>query len=112
MLKYKTYKSQTYNLDEYNDLKTYLNPHILTVNENDYIFKTAKTNKMYDQSNFSSKLKKIFTSIFKISLTLDNVRSASETYNNNTPGRTLHQREQYSLMMGHALSTGMGYTAM
>jgi hypothetical protein len=109
---YKTYKSQTYNLDEYNDLKTYLNPHILTVNENDYIFKTAKTNKMYDQSNFSSKLKKIFTSIFKISLTLDNVRSASETYNNNTPGRTLHQREQFSLMMGHALSTGMGYTAM
>jgi hypothetical protein len=109
---YKTYKTQTYDLEEYNDLKQYLRPHILTVNENDYIFKTGKTNKMYDQSNFSTKLKKIFTKIFKISLTLDNIRSASETFNNNTPGRTMHQREKFSLMMGHALTTGMGYSGI
>lgn len=107
---YKTYKTQIYNLEEYNDLKQYLNPHITTVNNDEIIFKTVKTNKMYDQSNFSNKLKKIFTSIFKTSLTLDNIRSASETYNNNTPGRTMQQREEFSLMMGHSLTTGMSYS--
>ena len=46
------------------------------------------------------------------SKSLDNIRSASETFNNNTPGRTMHQREKFSLMMGHALTTGMGYSGI
>lgn len=108
----KTYKNQMYNLEEYNDLEEYLKPHIVNIKENEIILKTAITNKMYDQSNFSTKIKKIFTSIFKTELSLDNIRSAAETYNNNTPGRTMYQREQFSLMMGHSLSTGMGYTGM
>lgn len=103
----KDYNGQIYNIEENKSLEQYLKPHILNISDNAYIF--LKVNKkIYNESEMSLKLKKIFTKIFKIELTLDNIRSSAENYNN-TKGRTVEQREQFSLMMGHSLLTGMNY---
>jgi hypothetical protein len=103
----KDYNSQIYNIEDNKDLEQYLKPHILNISDNAYIFVKANK-KIYNESEMSLKLKKIFTKIFKIELTLDNIRSSAENYNN-TKGRTVEQREQFSLMMGHSLLTGMNY---
>jgi hypothetical protein len=103
----KDYNSQIYNIEENKDLEQYLKPHILNISDNAYIF-LKRNKKIYNESEMSLKLKKIFTKIFKIELTLDNIRSSAENYNN-TKGRTVEQREQFSLMMGHSLLTGMNY---
>lgn len=103
----KDYNSQIYNIEDNKSLEQYLKPHILNISDNAYIFVKANK-KIYNESEMSLKLKKIFTKIFKIELTLDNIRSSAENYNN-TKGRTVEQREQFSLMMGHSLLTGMNY---
>tara|TARA_B110000259_G_C13998113_1_gene395242 strand:+ start:204 stop:1688 length:1485 start_codon:yes stop_codon:yes gene_type:complete len=103
----KDYNSQIYNIEENKSLEQYLKPHILNISDNAYIFLKGNK-KIYNESEMSLKLKKIFTKIFKIELTLDNIRSSAENYNN-TKGRTVEQREQFSLMMGHSLLTGMNY---
>ena len=105
---YKTYKTQVYDITEYKDLNSYLKPHIDKKNNGDYLF-SVKDNKPLVESSFSHRLKKLFTKIFTITLTLDDVRACSESYNMNTPGRTTNQKEQYSIMMGHSLETGMSY---
>jgi hypothetical protein len=103
----KDYNSQIYNIEDNKSLEQYLKPHILNISDNAYIFLKGNK-KIYNESEMSLKLKKIFTKIFKIELTLDNIRSSAENYNN-TKGRTVEQREQFSLMMGHSLLTGMNY---
>ena len=39
-----TYKTQKYNLEDDNDLKLYLQPHVDTLNESEYLFKIKTEN--------------------------------------------------------------------
>lgn len=105
----KTYKDQMYNITENNDLNKYLKPHTDTLKDGDYLFKIKKGNRPIDQANFSKKAKRIFTKIFKINLTVDDIRSSAESWNINTPGRTMNEQEAFSLKMGHSLVMGLSY---
>ena len=110
--KHKTYtkfKKQQYDLKENKALQEVLGPYVITIGVNELLFPNTKGE--IDQ-NFTNTSSDIFTKMYKKPLTITSIRNSAETFNNNTPGRSLEVKTKFSNMMGHTQEQGMAYVAI
>jgi hypothetical protein len=109
--KYKTfddYKTQRYDLKDYKDLTNILQPYTSTIAVNTLLF--PNNNNIID-TDFSNTVISVFTKMYKIHLTLADIRNSAETFNNETPGRSLEVKIKFSNMMAHSHEQGLKYIA-
>lgn len=109
--KYKTsyiYKKQKYDLKEYNDLTNVLTPYVSTMSINGLLFPNNKNN---IDTDFSNTVTEVFTKMYKTHLSLADIRNSAESFNNETPGRSLEVKIKFSNMMAHSHEQGLKYVA-